>query len=417
MELNSLPTIYPRPFNNARELSPIQPSSPPAAEPVDRFLPAGESLAPRPFQRADFPTGEPFLVPPNFSFYPNPGQNRDPRSQQSSDFPPGSLIILDNGFSQGVMGEDHGAAVTRAARVAGFNGQIRQVPVEQSFNLAPVGIPAQNPDRARQAFRDFARNAVVNMLDSTGRRLDGFSQNGVRNSALNISSGLSQADLVRNLELMIESNPAIAANAALAFGVDLGKLGSSDPQVALAERQRLLQGLVDNTHQAVTNNPDIGAARQRYDEAVRRFEGNNNSVVVATSNPRLSDGVPGVRYPEDYHRSFNINDQVTAVSSRPADGAPASPLDTPQAIYTDGRVMHRHAPRLPFRSDETDFVPGTSFAAPRVTALTAELHRQNPGLTSSQVENLLRNRFTQQQEGRTELNDLGAYQYMRAQTY
>lgn len=332
---------------------------------------------------------------------------------------PGSLIVLDGSFRCDAFEEGHGSAVSRAAREAGYRGNIRQIADLAATDTAGIDRPGLNAEQARAAFQAHARDQVTGMLHRHSGTLDTLAATGTRNSTLNISSGLSQSDLLRNLLQTIRQDDRMPGlprnaerdgNAERAFGINIERLLSTDPHLSIPEQQRLMQALVDSNQQALEGNPQVEAARQRYATSIRRFESANNSVVVSTTNPNLSDDFPGVRYPEGFHRSYNITDQVTAVGARPEAGWAASPGDADHAIYGRGQVWDRMGPPfLPLEGNRA----GTSFAAPRTAALTAELHRRHPQLSSAQVETLLRNQFTSQNEGRTELDDNAASRYLR----
>lgn len=332
---------------------------------------------------------------------------------------PGTVLVLDNDFMCESFGEGHGSAVTRAVRQNGFRGPIQQVP-----NMAGMGISTPDPlmevhadpAKARQAFANAASRQVINHLNGDTNNLNTLATTGARNSVLNISAGTSKSDVVRTQVLRILEDPNAAQNAERAFGVNMERLRSEDPNISGPERQRLTQGLVDSANQGLDGNPNVATARQNYDLAVRRFEANRNSVVVATTNHNpISDNMPGVRYPNDYHRSFNINNDVTAVAAAPGHGQPASPRDTNRAIYGNGSVNSRF-PIPTWASTEAPRL-GTSYAAPETGAVMAELHRQNPNLSSSQIENLMRQRFTRNRDNRQELNTEAVRTFLQQSTH
>ena len=61
---------------------------------------------------------------------------------------------------------------------------------------------------------------------------------------------------------------------------------------------------------------------------------------------------------------------------------------------------------------QTQVPVGTSFAAPRVSSLLAEIHRRFPKLTSQQAENLLRQQMTDQRGGYTEVDPHKAMKFL-----
>lgn len=318
---------------------------------------------------------------------------------------PGSVIVFEDRFDCQFLEESHGSLVHRSLRSSGFQGQIQH----QGLHHTPLpgnGIHDSNlsPAETRKRLEDEVRRKVVDNLKSYTEALNHQSRAGVKNSVVNISGGLNKADLLRNFMKQLENSrsPAALQNLAKAFGVDLQKLSSPDPAVSGPEHRKLQQGLVDSINRGLDGNPEVNKARKDYDQAVRRFESNHNSVVVSVGNTGEEEQrvYPGVKLPTDFQKSFNVNDQVTPVgSSIPGIGRmPYTSNERSDAIHTDGMAPGDNV-RCGERPDQ-----GTSYAAPRVSGLLAEIHRRYPNLTSQQAENLLRQQLTNQSRGYTEVD-------------
>lgn len=315
---------------------------------------------------------------------------------------PGSVIVLDSGFDCTDTYEGHGSLVNRTVRESGFSGPISRTQVQFRGNAATqLDKQPLTPEQARQALRQDAANLVTGSLNGYAESLNAQSRAGARNSVMNISGGLNKADVVRALINRMCDNPQSLDNATRAFGVDQEKLRSSDPKVSGPEMLKLQQGLVNTTNQALDNNPQVARAQNNYNTAVKRFESQQNSVVVAVGNTGAAVLHPGVKLPQDFQRSFNVNDDVTAVgaSMRGIGRSGFSANERSNIVYAEGM-----APTNNLAPGQTQPSMGTSFAAPRIAGVMAELHRRHPNLSSAQVENLMRNQLTDQRGGYTELD-------------
>ena len=113
-------------------------------------------------------------------------------------------------------------------------------------------------------------------------------------------------------------------NQALAFGLDPNKILSEDPKVSGPERQKLVQGLINVTSNTIEKSPDIQNSKKGFDQAVKDFEANNNSVVIAAGNEgqhleRLSKtiGDRELKLPSDFTKNILENEDVTSVGAHP----------------------------------------------------------------------------------------------------
>jgi subtilisin family serine protease len=167
----------------------------------------------------------------------------------------------------------------------------------------------------------------------------------------------------------------------------------------------------------------VQAARQTYGEAVRNLEANNNSVVVSVGNQgQILDnfaadaGGQRIQSSPDSAHNVLVNPDVTTVgSTRWFDNgteriANYNSPDPETDIYASGSVGNGQDPN---RMN----VLGTSFASPRVAGAMAALHGNHPGMPSSAVENLMRNRLTHETQGEKVLDFNLAEQYMRQGTF
>lgn len=360
---------------------------------------------------------------PNFSFNPSlppppmpqvpPVCRRDGNGETTGKPGPGSVVVVDNGFICNDQYEGHGSLVSRSARESGFHGSIQRQQLPFGPGQAGPGVfePNLSPAETRKRLEAQAGAMVTNNLNAYTASLNHQSAAGVKNSVVNFSGGLNKADVFRNLMKSVMSSPESMDNAMRAAGVDKEKMLSPDPKISGPEHQKFQQMLMDIVNRGLDGNPQVKKAQQNYNQAVKRFEANHNSVVVAVGNTGEDRAKmhPGVKVPDDFEHSFNINDQVTAVGSslRGLGRASYSANERNNIIYTEGLAPSDNLP-----PGESQIPNGTSFAAPRVSVLLAEIHRRYPNLTSQQAENLLRQQLTDQRGGYTEVDPLKARRFL-----
>lgn len=322
----------------------------------------------------------------------------------------GTLYVQDV-FTPGLTPPDvapaptHGLQVARAARQQGFQGRLVANPVQMSaFQERPpewsLFQPNLTKEQSLDAIRAYASTGAQRMANDQAESLDRLSAQGKTQSVVNVSLGVSQAGQVSDLYRLafgpLGASKTAIHNYAIAFGLDEQKLSDPDPKIHSAERQRLVQSLLDQVGQAWESDPALAAARKRWDAAVDRFEAGHNSVVIAAGNEgdrlqSLVPGGPGLNIPANATTNILENQAVTSVGATRWWSRPDGPKEQLAAyssrspgvdIYATGSVGYRHSAAL------TNW--GTSFAAPRVAATMATLHQRNPELSSAQIETLVK---------------------------
>lgn len=377
---------------------------------------------------------------------------------------PGTLIIHDNFRDpanpnlvpvQGPFGPvmmpslepQHGDVVTIAAQQDGFHGPIQKyeagldptskfLRADQALQSGPL-----SKEQARQAVADYTSDFASNMLKSESKFLDSMSNLGTKNSAVNMSSGTSKARIALDLfEGALPGNAtsqfdhsarvAKLKNLATAYDLDYSKLQSRDTKICAAEINKLQQGLVNQVSDTLDNSQQVKDARATWDTSVRRFESGNNSVVISAGNEGehrkyFENYTPGekLKLPQNFTTNVLENDQVTSVGATRWMENSAGELKEYRAgyssksngvdIYASGSVGLKD----PSKADEW----GTSFAAPKVAAGMAALHKQNPEMSSAQVEALMRKKLTHPlntSSGTLEVLDYKKnFEFLSSQTY
>lgn len=339
--------------------------------------------------------------------------------------PGGSLIIADV-FSPSKAEDQfsHGEMVKMAATQNGFQGPTftlaSQVDMQRGMqtNRAEQGFfdPQATPEQTRANLATVASNSALTLLQGQTRMIEGATASGAKNSVLNMSSGGSHAATTARLYFSAaaawdpKAEPEVKAgaltmtnNLAAAYGLSPDKLTSSDPKVSGPERARLQSALMNGVKSSVEGNCEVELAKKQYTTAVGRFESNRNSVVVASGNEggilgemvKDAHGNTPRNVPSNFATNYLDTPEATMVgATRWFDGK--NGLNEQVAGYssTNAGVDVYASGSLSTEGNGNANAHGTSFAAPRVAATMATLHRLNPNMTSSQVEHLMKQSLT-----------------------
>jgi len=335
----------------------------------------------------------------------------------------GTLLIIDDLNASPENPIAHGVEVEASARDTGYQGavftqqhrkdtQLTHQVAESYFNL---GNQKLSPEEARNALTTIQVQGTVNHLNSCSNHLNQMTRNGAQNGVTNFSSGTCPAhraekvyaearaawgppvpnpadlpippdsqeykDKLRNYQKYL-GRVQLMENLATGFGIKADDLRSSDPEVSGPARQKLQQALVNHLAEA-NKETRVEKARTRYLEAEDLYTSRYNSVVVASGNSgdlgqdfSADNGGREVTWPDNFFRSDLAGPHATIV------GATDFKNGQPQVTdYTSGPEIDLYAHgRSPFLS------PGTSFAAPRVAAVMAQLRAQHPGASREFIE-------------------------------
>ncbi len=320
----------------------------------------------------------------------------------------------------------HGISVSRAVRQQGFQGRIVGTddtrmgarPLshlsQAATHIGQLSLAGRTREQVLSDIEGFATGSVAHLLDKKSDYLENLSSRGVTNSVVNFSQASSKAQLTRTLYEEVRPafgdgrnvNPearqrsqTVLTNMVGAFGLDQRRLTDPKPEIHQPERARLVQGLIDQVSNRVDTSPVLSSARGRYDDSIAKFEGNRNSIVLSAGNDgsvgqQLQDfngGIP-LNLPADFSRNILENDAVTTVGATDSGIRPNGTIGTRQASYSsqsNGVDIYANG-NLQAGGPFSQTIQGTSFAAPRVAAVMADIHRQNPQYTSTQAENALR---------------------------
>ncbi|MBN9418828.1 MAG: S8 family serine peptidase [Candidatus Eremiobacteraeota bacterium] len=310
----------------------------------------------------------------------------------------------------------HGGAVIDTAKKSGLQGDAIPLEINRPLSdaertqrygkMTELWNNGKTPEDFQKSLYERALNNRTRLLDNATASLDDLSDAGAHNSVVNISASGSQAATVNNLLNSLRpkdpNDPESVAAAraerakfATAFGVNDADLSSEDKDIQGAARQKLFQGVVDLVG-STQNDPRFVESKSEYQAAVDHFEAGNNSVVVAAGNDGgvekfWENGAYGRDLkvsPEFQQNDLGVDNATVVGAARDWEGKlyPAEYNNVYKGV--DFYANAYQGDTTP-KGDE-----GSSYAAPRVAAQMANLHAAHPGLSSSQIENLMRNQQT-----------------------
>ena len=332
--------------------------------------------------------------------------------------PSGSMIVSDV-FNPSEPSDVsfHGGSVVAGSRSLGFEAPIFYQQVASTPNsahrdglqaLQSLSSHSLSPEAVLTAVESFSRGAPNHMLHSATQEIEAATESGAEQTVLNLSSGTSKAQITQILYQQASQawqNGDPSAHLALenfagAWNINSDELLHSDPQVFGPARRRLQQNIVSEVHKAWESDLELSKEKARFEVAIEKFEAKQNSVVIAAGNegfvkPILEMGGQGdLHLPEDFEKNILFSEQATMVgASLVLDG------EEVEATYTSGdQAIQAYASGDHVIGREFDDKlglrgAGTSIATPRIGAVMAKLHAENPSSTSEQVESLLQEQF------------------------
>ncbi len=327
---------------------------------------------------------------------------------------PGTLYLSDFFEAKDPDQMSHGEIVYRSARQLGFQGQVVRAEVPEN----PLTRKAHRidsyldqrqftPQEMRQFLGDYAMQCVAGQTQTATQDLKMFLDQGAHHSAVNLSRGCSQAQVVEAVYGRVRGafsagDPVSAGLAGrrlakIAPGLDskVEDLLSRDHAVRGPARLHFQQQLVNLVDETLRTHPTVQQAQQDYESVVAQLAERKVSVVVAAANSgevldHLEDDADArVQVPADFWRNrLGIDAVATVGGTRLRDGRQQvteyTNYDTGIDFYADGDAYVD--PQNPDKL--VNF--GTSFAAPRIGSVLAHTHQQQPEWSNAQVELFVR---------------------------
>lgn len=323
------------------------------------------------------------------------------------------LIVMDN-FKLGEA--SHGHKVGLAAESVGVDKEVIDLQLDQGGlrlqRIKDLGDdsrafadPSKTVTELADAFDRKVEQKVTTQLDILSTDLSNLGNKGYRYSTANISQGTDEAGIAdrtfREATLALRTDkPNLkslgekrARNYARLFDLDADKILSQDSEISGPERQKLQQAIIERVHKVATTSEKIATAKARWEGVVDAFESDHNSVVVAAGNSaRVDDSMVAenggheLNFPETFFNNVVAVDNVTtvgAITPVTLEGRD-HPIEIVATYTSPGQGVD-------ILANGDVFYPGgraqgTSFAAPKASAVTTDVHCDYPEFTSEQVE-------------------------------
>jgi hypothetical protein len=337
---------------------------------------------------------------------------------------PGTLVIADTFQPSARLlatGEgEHGDSVEKAAHEQVLDSQVvenqsPETPLDDRLerNWQTMSEPDAQPAAFRRAIQDQFAIEPTSVLKSATIENQKLLGQGINHGAVNYSRDVSKAQLVGSTygrmrrawthqgeDEQLQEGRDLLHNYSRAFGFDENKLLSHDSSVSGPARAGLQATLIEQVNRGTDGNQNQAAASTAYNQSTAALAQHQVSTVVAAGNfgelaqqmKQDADGRAPALPADFYHNPLSNADTVTVGATGEFQHPNTSHLASytspgpDVSIYADGDVKWSG-------SEWENTLCGTSFAAPRVAAELADLHREHPDWTNAQTnQNLLQYR-------------------------
>ena len=221
-------------------------------------------------------------------------------------------------------------------------------------------------------------------------------------TSINQSQSWAEARLVKSMWERAEEEPEFREKLGKFFGFE-GNVGDRE----------LLQEMVDSVHEISSESDWIQDSRNHYEDVSKELaEAGITHVVTSGNLGRWDDKLKslGVETPDDFFLSNLVNKHKTVVAASwkwPDGSIMPAPFNSPEAQAD----LAANGVNVAVTTDDgaSSVVSGTSFAAPKVAAIVAQMKEKNPELTPQEIELILlrtassQGSFAVQDEGRGKL--------------
>lgn len=231
----------------------------------------------------------------------------------------------------------------------------------------------------------------VNCLDNFSTSLAALARAGVKSSVVNISAGSSQASSLQSefkevfradddTQKSIELGQPQRIRMALALGIPKEQIEAEDPTVFGPLLDEVLQKLAERSAQVDQASAYL-QAKENYDTATMLLVGQGNSVVVASGNEGdVAETTTGFLLSGTFPVNDLGNRHTVVVGALDKEGLAEYSCSYPSVRFHAQGSLDDHK--------------GTSFASPRLGAVLAQLHGDDPAARSSQLQRKLSQHYT-----------------------
>ncbi len=303
-----------------------------------------------------------------------------PESRRFEEHDPDARIAVFDSFRGGSDGEStHGELVEGVIQAEGFKDEdVQRYQIDAKGSLSDL---KRDLERGRDEGLDgYIEDRFTGLLDNSRGGLEEIlNDDDSKITVVNQSQSVAEARVARDLWDEVKSDDS--------FRSDLSK--SLELPTNASDRE-LAQALVDHIGDVADSSDKIAESQERYDEVSRRAADAGIAHVVTSGNlGSFADELSelGVRTDRQFFRSALANEHKTIVGAVD-DRSRSASFNSPRA----GAEVSAPGVDLEITTQEgqTERKNGTSFAAPQVAALIAQVQEANPDLSPQEIENLIR---------------------------
>ena len=232
------------------------------------------------------------------------------------------------------------------------------------------------------ALNDYIEDRYTSMLDNTSDGIEEIlDDKDSKITTINQSQSVAEGRIVRDLWKDAKDDPKFRADLAEHLGLD--------PKVSDRE---LAQALVDDVGEVVSSSDAIADSKQRFNDVSKRATDAGITHVVTSGN--LGDFASeldklGVETDKQFYDSAFVNGRTLVVGASNENGK----TPTSASFNSPNANADVSAPGVGIdittQDGEKVTNSGTSFAAPAVATLVAQIKAENPGITPREIERLL----------------------------
>lgn len=303
----------------------------------------------------------------------------------------GALVIIDSFDSQ----TSHGFLVEGAAGSLGSTGHVFRYNQHQMANGKPTlphveavkGLVAEfastplSSKEAQDSFRNFVDAAAGGNLENTTSILKEVTAEGFTHSALNLSQGMDPILLLQLAKHGLGKSSNLNEEQKAVYRQNLlSAVGAQGTELIERDLDNLL---LQTIKQEIAQSPEVGQARDDWQNQVEAFESNHNSVVVAAGNSgQAQKALAAAGFEIDGTEDVNVFavPGVTVVGATMETARGATILAPPSSFGEEVGFL---------ASGQFGEHFGTSFASPKVANALRGAHLANPEFTSEQAEHWL----------------------------
>ncbi|MEW6279704.1 MAG: S8 family serine peptidase [Candidatus Eremiobacterota bacterium] len=338
-----------------------------------------------------FPGIPPELVQQLRRGQPQPPRTPPPTSGLAEPKEPDATIAVFDNFVGAQNGTTHGEEVEAVLmQTGGFQDEDIQRFQASSGGSKQGMRNATTPEQFGDELNRYIVDTQAGMLDSTSDNLAKIlSDPNSKIKTINQSNSQSEAKVAENLYQEANNNPQFRARLEQELGLPPG-----------ASKREFLQALVNRVDQVSEKSPELKQERARYEKLSAEADRRGITHVVTPGN--LGDFArhlekQGVKVDDDFYRSVLTNEHTLTVGASDDRGTATSRDDRPAHFTTPdaGVEVSTNGTNVRMTVDgQQRSQNGTSFAAPQVAAVAAQMKEANPNLTDEQIEAILKQSAT-----------------------